>query len=86
MLDQIAHDIFKQVNDKLQQDGVPLKEGADRLRALLESQITKLNLVSREEFDAQSAVLARTREKVDALEKQIAELQVLLAQFEEKEH
>jgi len=43
-------------------------------KGILQQQFTKLDLVSREEFDTQSAVLARTREKLDALEKTIAEL------------
>jgi BMFP domain-containing protein YqiC len=34
-----------------------------------------MNLVSREEFDVQAALLARTREKLDRLEKQLAELE-----------
>ena len=33
--------------------------------------LNKLDLVTREEFDVQEAVLARTREKLDALEKQL---------------
>ncbi len=45
------------------------------LRALLERTLRTLNLVSREEFDAQQAVLMRTREKLEALEKQLAELE-----------
>ncbi len=36
-------------------------------RNLLAAQLGKLDLVTREEFDAQSRVLARTREKLDAL-------------------
>lgn len=44
-------------------------------RAALESMLSKMNLVSREEFDIQAAVLARSRAKIDALEKQIAELE-----------
>ena len=44
-------------------------------RAVLESMLSKMNLVSREEFDIQAAVLARSRAKIDALEKQIAELE-----------
>ncbi len=44
-------------------------------RATLNSAFTRLNLVTREEFDVQSAVLARTRAKVDALEKQVADLE-----------
>lgn len=37
--------------------------------------LSKLDLVTREEFDAQQAVLLRTREKVEALEKKVAELE-----------
>ena len=44
-------------------------------RAVLQSVFTKLDLVTREEFDVQTGVLARTRAKVDALEKQVAELE-----------
>ena len=45
------------------------------LRALVESALAQLNLVTREEFDAQSALLARTREKLDRLEAIISELE-----------
>ncbi len=45
------------------------------LKILLESTLTKMNLVTREEFDAQSALLVRTREKLDRLEALIAELE-----------
>lgn len=44
-------------------------------RALMSSAFSKLDLVTREEFDVQSAVLARTRDKVDALERQVAYLE-----------
>ena len=44
-------------------------------QAVLQSAFTKMNLVGREEFDVQSAVLARTREKLEALEKQVALLE-----------
>ena len=49
------------------------------LLAIAQSSFTKLDLVSREEFDAQVAVLQRTRKKVDELEAQIAQLQQQLA-------
>jgi ubiquinone biosynthesis accessory factor UbiK len=45
------------------------------LRAALEAGLAKLDLVTREEFDVQSAVLARTREKLAALEARVAELE-----------
>jgi hypothetical protein len=45
------------------------------LRATLEAGLAKLDLVTREEFDVQTAVLARTREKLTALEARVAELE-----------
>ena len=44
------------------------------VRSLLQTSLTKMNLVTREEFDVQSAVLQRTREKLEQLEKQIDKL------------
>ncbi|WP_101758507.1 accessory factor UbiK family protein [Oceanicoccus sp. KOV_DT_Chl] len=44
------------------------------LRALAQSAFSKLDMVSKEEFDAQVAVLHRSREKIDQLEQQLAEL------------
>lgn len=45
------------------------------MRATLESGLSKLDLVTREEFEVQSAVLARTREKLERLESQIKALE-----------
>lgn len=45
------------------------------IHALLQGAFTKLALVSREEFDVQTEVLRRTREKLEALEKKISELE-----------
>lgn len=47
----------------------------EKLQSLLGAQLQKMDLVSREEFEAQSAVLLRTREKLENLEKQFAELE-----------
>lgn len=44
-------------------------------RAILQGTLSQMNLVSREEFDVQREVLARTRAKLEALEAQIAELE-----------
>lgn len=44
-------------------------------KAILESSLRKMNLVSREEFDVQSALLQRTLEKLEQLEKQIQGLE-----------
>lgn len=45
------------------------------MRVTLSSLFARLDLVTREEFDVQSAVLARTREKLTALEVRLAELE-----------
>jgi BMFP domain-containing protein YqiC len=53
-----------------------LKQDIERnLRATLEAALSRMDLVTREEFDVQSAVLARTRERLQKLEAQVAELE-----------
>ena len=55
-----------------------LREGREELqqnfKSVLQAGLGKLDLVTREEFDVQRAVLARTRHKLEALERQLAEL------------
>ena len=48
------------------------------LRAQLQSGLARLDLVTREEFDVQAKVLARSRAKVDELQKRVAELEARL--------
>jgi BMFP domain-containing protein YqiC len=45
------------------------------MRAMLQATFEKMNLVTREEFDIQTSVLTRTREKLEALEKTVARLE-----------
>ncbi|MBF1803039.1 accessory factor UbiK family protein [Alloalcanivorax profundimaris] len=45
------------------------------VRAVLNETLTRLDLVSREEFEVQRQVLERTRAKLDALEKEVAALE-----------
>lgn len=42
----------------------------------IKSTLDKLNLVTREEFDVQARVLAKTREKLEMLEKKLSELEL----------
>ena len=51
------------------------QDAEKNMRAALLSVFERLDLVTREEFDVQSAVLARTRSKLESLEKQVAELE-----------
>ena len=53
----------------------PVADIEKNARALLATFFTKLDLVSREEFDIQSQVLLRTREKLKTLEERIARLE-----------
>ena len=48
------------------------------LRAAAQAAFTRLDLVTREEFDVQRKVLARSRAKIELLEKQVAELEAKL--------
>jgi BMFP domain-containing protein YqiC len=45
------------------------------LRSLIQAQIAKLDVVSREEFDAQQAILEKTRTQIDHLQAQLDELE-----------
>jgi BMFP domain-containing protein YqiC len=71
-LDEMVNRLFKALPEGMREFG----QEADRnLRAALHSALKKMNLVTREEFDIQQGVLSRTRAKLEALEKQIAELE-----------
>ena len=56
-----------------------LREGREELqenfKAVLQSGLARLDLVTREEFEVQRAVLLRTREKLDALQKLVEQLE-----------
>src|SRR3546814_12734674 len=60
-----------------------MREGREELqqnfKAVLQSGLSRLDLVTREEFDVQRAVLLRTREKLDALEQLVEQLEARLA-------
>ena len=58
----------------------PAKDVERNVKAMVSSAATRLDLVTREEFDIQAKVLERTREKVAELERKVAELEALLAE------
>ena len=61
--------------ERLMGNGDPLIEQLDRnTKTLLKGALTRLDVVSREEFDAQTAVLRRTRERLEQVERDIAML------------
>jgi ubiquinone biosynthesis accessory factor UbiK len=56
-------------------EGTPAADLQRNLKALLTQQFAQLDLVTREEFDTQVRVLARTREKLEALEARLAQIE-----------
>ena len=71
-LEQIA----KQIHDSMPQ---PVKElGSDvdqKIRQVIQGQLNKLDIVSREEFDVQTQVLLRTRQKLTEMEQKLADIE-----------
>ena len=57
----------------------PARDAEKNVKAMLAAALTKLDLVTREEFDIQARVLMRTREKLEALEARVAELEARTA-------
>lgn len=75
-------DVLQQVNSFAAGPG-GLKEEADKaLRALAQSTLTKLDVVSREEYDAQTAQLKATQAQVAELENQLQKLAEDIAAME----
>jgi len=56
-------------------EGSPAKDIEKNVKALLQSGLLRLDLVTRQEFDIQAAVLRRSRERLEELEKRISALE-----------
>ena len=69
-------DLARQITNNLPAGVKAMQQDVEKnIRTLLQGTFARLDLVTREEFDVQTRVLARTREKLEALEKQVAELE-----------
>ncbi|WP_188149417.1 accessory factor UbiK family protein [Teredinibacter waterburyi] len=75
MIDQLAKQLFNDLSAKFNSASDAGDASASQLKVIIESALRKLNLVTREEFDAQQAVLLRTREKIAALEAKLTEFE-----------
>lgn len=72
-------EMARQVQNALPPGLRSLGEEVDKkIKQVLQSQLNKLDMVSREEFDVQTKVLMRTREKLTALEEKLAQLEAQL--------
>lgn len=56
----------------------PAKDIEKNMKAMLSQGFSRLDLVTREEFEVQTQVLAKTRAKLEALETRVAELEALV--------
>jgi len=77
LIDDLAKKIADSVPSGLQSMQNDLQKN---FQSILAAGLSRLDLVTREEFDIQAAVLVRTREKLELLERQIAELEQRLDQ------
>jgi len=71
-IDDLARRLSNLVPQGLREGSAQLQ---DNFKAVLQSGLSRLDLVTREEFDIQRAVLLRTREKLDALQRQVEALE-----------
>lgn len=72
LIDRLVAELSRHLPAGLEQVRDELERTA---RAVLQEGISRLDLISREEFDVQQQVLARTRARLEALEKEVAELE-----------
>ena len=71
---------LSEIQDRIQQvlQQSPAKDLEKNMKAMLNQGFAKLDLLTREEFEVQAEVLARTRSKLEALEARVAELEARL--------
>jgi BMFP domain-containing protein YqiC len=81
VLDELAHKLANSVPSRLKE----LQQDVEKnFRSTLQASFARLDLVTREEFDVQSRVLERTREKLERLEQLVEQLENQL-QSDQKE-
>ena len=68
---------LKEISNKIREivKDSPLPDLEKNIDALLKSMFTKMELITREEFDVQTEVLKRTRQKLEDLEKKLSEIE-----------
>ena len=69
-------ELTRRLSDALPKGTQALQQDVEKnLKTVLQSAFSRLDLVTREEYEVQSQVLARTRSKLEALERQVEELE-----------
>ncbi|QHM72448.1 ubiquinone biosynthesis accessory factor UbiK [Mixta intestinalis] len=71
-IEQLARQVHEAMPRGIREFGDDVEK---KIRQVLQAQLTRMDLVNREEFDVQTQVLLRTREKLAALEQRLAALE-----------
>ncbi|CAK9883901.1 MAG: putative protein YqiC [Candidatus Erwinia impunctatus] len=71
-IEQLARQVHEAMPQGIRDLGGDVEK---KIRQVLQAQLSRLDLVNREEFDVQTQVLLRTREKITALEQRLAALE-----------
>lgn len=80
-------EIARQISESIPPTVKNIAEGfEDKTKEILQSKLSKLDFVTREEFDVQTQVLMRTREKLVEMEQKMAELEAMLEKQEDQSH
>lgn len=74
-IEQIARQVHESMPKGIREFG---EDAEKKIRQVLQAQFSRMDLVNREEFDVQTQVLLRTREKLVALEQRLTELEAKL--------
>ena len=73
---RLIDDLARRLAGSVPESVVALRRDLEQnFKGVLQGQLARLDLVTREEFDVQASVLKRTRSKLAALEKRLAELE-----------
>ncbi|MGB5333248.1 MAG: accessory factor UbiK family protein [Woeseiaceae bacterium] len=76
MSDESIESLARKLTESMPEGLRSVREDLENnFRSTLRASLSKLDLVTREEFEVQEAVLARTREKLEALEKRLEEFE-----------
>jgi BMFP domain-containing protein YqiC len=74
-------ELIQQVMNALPEDVQQMKQGFEKnLRAAMSATFARMDLVTREEFDVQAALLARTRALLEEMEEKISQLEEKVGQ------
>ena len=76
MIDKSIEDLARNLAESLPESLRAVRDDVEtNFRSVLKAGLARLDLVTREEFEVQESILARTREKLEALDKRLAELE-----------